>query len=306
MNTLGFCLFAAWIIGITLIIYGLGIVFIKKRRFKEIFKEEDKQKEALQILYKNKKFRSFKRYIEDRASFAGTQWSFITFLTYSMAAGVIGAAIALKYLNNPMVIFPLAAAFSLAPWLYMSFFIMKKESLLEQQLIPAIQYFVSEYSSLPNIISALSHVLPMIEYPLDDELNKLILDFNSGRNPEEALFSFAERINSRWAYRLAHILNLRLQKGININAMLFNLYMDMKTKLVKDRERRSETAAARAESIVLYLCIPVVYFMATKISPESHYLLTATPMGQKAMFVVVLMVLFGIAATVKLGNSRTK
>lgn len=306
MNTLGFCLFTTWIIGINLIIYSIGIVVIKKRRFIEVFKEEEKQKETFQILYKNKKVRSFKRYIEERASFAGTQWSFITFLTYSMIAGAIGVFIALKYLNNPMVIIPLAATFSLVPWLYMSFFIMKKEVLLEQQLIPAIQYFISEYSSLPNIISALSHVLPMIEYPLDDELNRLILDFNSGCNPEDALFSFAERINSRWAYRLAHILNLRLQKGININAMLFNLYMDMKTKLVKDRERKSETAAARTESIILYLCIPGVYFMATKISPESHYLLTATPMGQKAMFIVVVMVLFGIITTVKIGNSRTK
>lgn len=306
MNALGFSIFGTWIIGITIFIYGLGIRVIKKRRFKEIFKAEEKQKEIFWMLYKNKRIRSFKRYIEDRAGFAGIQWSFISFITYSLITGVIGAVIALKYLNNPMIILPLSAAFSFIPWLYLSYFIKKKEDLLEQQLIPAIQYFISEYNCLPNIISALSNILTMVEYPLDYELNRLILDFNSGRSPEDSLFAFAARINSRWAYRLAHILNLRLQKGININTMLFNLYMDMKTKVVKDSERRSETAAVRAESIMLYLCIPVVYFMATKISPDSHYILTETVMGQKAMFIVILMVLFGIVTTVKLGSSKTK
>jgi len=284
----------------------LGMAVRKKRRVREVFKEEDKQKEALRILYKNKKIKSCKRHIEDRAGFAGTNWSFPTFLTYSLITGAIGIIIALKYLKNPMAALPLAAALSLAPWLYLSYFIIKKEALLEQQLIPAIQYFISEYSSLPNIVSALNNILPRIEYPLEDELNRLILDLNSGKNQEDALFSFAERINSRWAYRLAHILNLRLQKGININAMLFNLYMDMKTKVVKDQERKSETAAVRAESLILYLCIPGVYYLATKISPQSHYLLTETPTGQKTMLLVVILVLCGVAATLKLGGSKTK
>ncbi|PKM86611.1 MAG: hypothetical protein CVU87_11640 [Firmicutes bacterium HGW-Firmicutes-12] len=305
MNGLGFLIYFAWIVGIILLVYGIGFAVYRRRRVREVFKE-DKPREITQMFYKNKRVRSFKKYIEQRASFAGTQWKVEIFFAYSLFGGVIGIIIALKYLKNPMTVVPLFVASSLVPWLYLSYFILKKEALLEQQLIPAIQYFISEYSSLPNIISALSNILPMIDYPLEDELNRLIVEVNSGRKPEKALFSFAERINSRWAYRLAHILNLRMQKGININSMLFNLYMDMKTKVVKERERRSETAAARAESLILYLCIPVVYFMATKISPESHYLLTQTSMGRKAMFAVIILVLFGLFTILKLGNSKTE
>jgi Flp pilus assembly protein TadB len=305
VNKLGLFIYFAWIVGVILIVYNLGFTVYRRRRIREVFKE-DQHKEVLYILYKNKKIRSFKEYIEERANFAGTRWRVETFLSYSLFGGIIGVVIAIKYLKNPMTIVPLFVASGLIPRLYLSYFILRKEALLEQQLIPAIQYFISEYSSLPNIISALSNILPMIEYPLEGEINRLIIEINSGRKPEKAFFSFAERINSRWAYRLAHILNLRMQKGINVNTMLFNLYMDMKTKVVKDRERRSETAAARAESLILYLCIPVVYFMATKISPESHYLLTQTSMGKKAMFAVIILVLFGLFTTFKLGISKTE
>lgn len=306
MNLIGFGFLTAWIIGITTFIYGLGFARIIRSRFKDIVSDEKKQNKVLAILYNNKRVGNFKIFIEERAAFAGTKWSFATFIIYSAITGSIGVTVAIKLLHNLMALLPLTAAFSFLPWLYLSYFIAKKESLLEQQFIPAIQYFIAEYSTLPNIVSALSNIIPMLEYPLDDELNRMVLDFNSGRSPEAALFSFAKRINSHWAFRLAHIFNLRLQRGININSMLFNLYMDIKTKVVKDRERKSETAAARAESIILYLCIPIIYFIATKVSPESHYLMTETPMGQKAMLFVVFMVLFGVITAVKLGNGRIK
>lgn len=306
MNELGWGIYAAWSVGIVFMAYGLGTAYLNKRRFRKMFQEEEKSQDILFMLYKNKKIKSFKAYVEERASFAGTAWSFGSFLVYSLVTGSAGIWVALNYLHNPLAVLPLAAAFSFTPWLYLSFFIMRKEALLEQQLIPAIQFFISEYGSLPNIVSALHHILPLLDYPLQDELNRLILNLNSGRDHEEALFDFSRRINSRWAYRLSHILNLRINKGININAMLFNLYMDMKTKQVKDKERRSETAAARAESLILYLAIPVVYFMAAKISPQSHYLLTQTPLGQRAMLFVILLVLFGVITTVKIGGGKIK
>lgn len=306
MNLIGFSFMAAWIIGITIFIYGLALCGIMNSYFRNFGRKEKKQNKILLTLYKNKSISSFKNFIEGRADFAGLQWNFATFTVFSAVTGSIGIVIALKYLLNPMAVLPLTAAFSLVPWLYLSYFIAKKEDLLERQFIPAIQYFIAEYNTLPNIVSVLCNIIPMIDYPLKDELNRLVLDFNSGRNPETALFLFARRINTRWAFRLAHIFNLRLQKGININSMLFSLYIDIKTKVVKERERKSETAAARAESIILYLCIPIIYFIATKVSPDSHYLLTQTSMGQKAMLVVVFMVLFGIITTAKLGNSRIK
>ncbi|MDX9872801.1 MAG: hypothetical protein RBT41_10330 [Clostridia bacterium] len=304
MNGPGWAIYAAWVLGVGLVIYGLGMLYLKRRRFRKAFQEEGKSQEDLFLFYKNKRVRSFKEYIENRAGFAGTSWRFPSFLAYSLLTGAAGAFIAVNYLQNPFAVLPLALAFLFIPWLYLSFFIARREILLEQQLIPAIQFFISEYGSLPNIVSALHNILPLLDYPLQDEFNRLLLELNSGRDSEEALFAFSGRINSRWAYRLSHIFNLRMKKGLNINTMLFNLYMDMKTKRVQDRERRSETAAARAESLILYLAIPAVYFLAARISPQSHYLLTRTPLGQKAMLLVILLVLFGVIATVKLGGTK--
>ncbi len=299
------CIYLTWIVGVLLFICMVG-QFVLKRKHLLSFHEEETRTDAARAVLENNRVRSFQRYIEQKTSFSGVNWGVHSFLKYSILAGIIGGGIAFKYLNNLAAVIPLAVCAGLTPWAYITYFLIKKQNLMERQLAEAIQYFITEYGSLPNVVSALNNILPKIEYPLKMEIDYLIRDMNSGRSSEKALFSFAERVNNRWAYRLVHILNLRVNRGINISAMLFNIYLDMNTTLVKEKERGMEIIGVRLESYFLYLFIPVMYFLACRINPETHYILTQTPEGKKIMFGAVAFFLLGIITTIRTGNTKIK
>lgn len=306
MNPVVVLFLSGWLLGLAAMVYGLQRLLSRRRRVRWAFLEEDGPRDWLQVLSRHRRVRSFREHIEERAGFAGTGWSCTAFLGYSLAAGALGFYAGFKYLNNPAAALPLAFGFGLAPWTYLTYLIVRKEILLERQLIPAIQYFVSEYGTLPNIVTALNSIVPRVDYPLQTEVERLVREINSGRRTEDALFAFARRLNSKWAFRFAHILNLRFGKGLQINTMLFNLYMDMKTQLVKEKERSMESVGVRVESYLLYLFIPVIYGLASRINPQAHLLLTQTTEGRQIVFLLVVMLLGGIVATIRLGSVRIK
>lgn len=297
-------LFTIFALGIFLVFYGVSQWCCGQRRLLTVFINKNETQSFLYGLQKNHSIASFKELIENQADFSGTGWTFVLFLIYSALCGAVGFFIGVHYLQNFAAAIPLAWGFGMTPWGYMAYFTVKKRRLLEQQLMPVIQCFIAEYRALPNVISSLNSILPKVDYPLREELDLLVRGFNSGRPRETALFSFARRLNSPWAYRFAHILNLRLSRGLNINGMLYNLYMEMKTQLIKEQERRMETIGVRLESYLLYLFIPVMYFLASKINPQAHYLLTKTGEGQKAMFLIIILLVIGIMSTIKLSNNR--
>jgi len=305
VNRFAALLYVTWSIGVILFIYTGGQLVLARKHLSS-FHERRIQTDLASVVLENKRVRSLQKYIEQKTSFSGVNWGFQSFMLYSLLTGVIGGVIALKYLNNMAAVLPLGVCAGLIPWTYVTYSIIKKQSLIERQLGETIQYFISEYGSLPNVVSALNSILPKIDKPIKTELDYLIRDMNSGISSEEALFSFAGRLNSRWAYRLVHILNLRMNKGINISAMLFNIYLDMNTAQIKEKERGMEIIGARLESYFLYLFIPGIYYLASKINPETHYILTRTGDGKRIMFVTVVIFLVGIMMTIRTGNTRIK
>ena len=228
------------------------------------------------------------------------------FLAYTAVLGACGVFIGCIYLENIATVLPLALCFGLIPWAYISYFISKKQRLMAEQLSPAIQYFISEYGAVPHVVNALARTAGKIKYPLSEEVERLVMELNSGKDREKALFSFARRINNHWALRFAHLLNSKLSRGIDINPPLLNLLMDMKTRMVKEKERGMESAAIRIESYALYLFTPLMYFLGSKINPESHYLLTQTSQGKGVMFVIVILAAGGLLSLIRLNNSRVK
>lgn len=306
LSPLAYILYGAVVCGVFLLVYGIGQGILKKRRMQAVFLKDKEETDLWSKIIEHKKIKGFKDYIEERTNYAGVKWGFKEFILYSSILGAAGGGIAVNYLNNLSTAVPLGLGGLLIPWLYMSFFVVRKEALLERQFIPMIQHFISEYSSLANITAALNNTLVKLDNPLKEEVARLINDLNSGRSTEEAFFSFAEHLNSKWGFRFAHILNFRVNKGIPINVMLFNLYMDMKTKVVKEKERNMESIGVRMESYMLYLAIPAMYLLASKINPQSHYLLTQTPEGKKMMLYIVTLLVAGIISTIRISSNRIK
>jgi len=297
--------YAAWLAGVTSTVYSGGHMLWRRRHLLS-FRAEKTRIGKIELLLKNRHAHALKKAIEQKTRFTGINWSFRSFLFYSFFAGLGGAFIACRYLNNGAAVLPLAVCTGLAPWAYLNWLVTKKQNILEKQLREALQYFISEYGSLPHAVSALNNTMPKTAEPLRTELDYLIRDLNSGRSGEEALFSFAERLNSGWAYRFAHILNLRMNRGLNIGAMLFNLYLDMNITLVKEKERGMETIGVRLESCLLYLFIPVMYGLACRINPQTHIVLTQTAEGRKVMFAALLLFMTGIVATFRSSNIKIR
>lgn len=251
-------------------------------------------------------FNQWKVMLQRRMNFLGLAWSFERYAIYLLVLAGVGAFLGFRYFHNPLAAFPLGIALASSLHGYINYSVLRKQALLGKQLILLIQVFLSEFRSVPNTVSALNSVLPKIEEPLRTEIDRLIREMNSGIDCEEALFSFAGRIGSPWAYRFAHIINLRINKGTNIGVMLLNLYMDMKTKLIKEKERGMESIGVKLESYALYAFIPLMYYMATKINPQTHYVLTHTAEGRKVILALTVLLLVGLVATIRLGNNRIR
>lgn len=298
------CALFTWSLGVFITTCSILSILENKRQFKARFFNIENH--VIPRISTNTFYAHLKSKYEHRLKFIGLTWSAEKFIVFLALLGAVGAGISYKYFNNPMTSLPMAGAFSFILYGYINYSVLKKKDLLEKQLIPAIQVFLSEFGSLPNIVSALSKTLIKVDEPLKEELDRLVRDMNSGRGTEEALFSFAQRVQSPWAYRLAHILNLRINKGINISPMLFNLYLDMKTKVVKEKERSMEGIGVRLESYLLYVFIPIMYYMAVKINPQTHYLLTQTSEGRKVMLYLTILLLVGVISTIRLGNNRIR
>lgn len=308
MSKLSFFIFGAWVLGAFLVIYNLGAIILHRRRVRAVFKNkrEEATTHSYLLVSNSKHWRQFRAFVEDKNRIAGTNWSFRTFLVCTVILGLAGGILGLTYLANPAAALPLAVGFGLAPWLYISYFINKKQRLMADQLIPAIQYFVSEYGAIPNVGLALTNAAGKVSYPLSEELERLVMEINSGKDKEQALFSFARRVNSHWALRFAHLLNFKLSRGIDINPSLLALYMDIKTKRLKEKERSMESVGIRLENYALYLFVPVMYFLATKINPQSHYLLTQTPQGKRIVLLIVVLTVGGLFSLLKLNDNKVR
>lgn len=306
MNLRGLSILFIWSLGIFIIIFSIGCMFQnKKGHLRAIFLNDNDKNDISSISEKNWLSR-YKNYHDRRMSFIGLNWTLEKFVCYLIILGGAGAGICYKYLNNPLAALPMGLGFSFILYGYINYSVLKKQDLLEKQLIPAIQVFLSEFGSIPNIVSVLNNTLTKVDEPLKEEIDRLIREMNSGRGMEEALFCFAGRVGSGWAFRFAHILNLRINKGVNISPMLFNLYMDMKTKIVKEKERSMESIGVRLESYALYAFIPIMYFMAMRINPQTHYLLTQTVEGRKVMLYLTVLLLGGAFATIHLGTKKIR
>jgi Flp pilus assembly protein TadB len=307
MTGLKTVLLGVWITGVFLFFYYLGLEGISRKQVRNRFQVEEKgSPKYWDIIHKYPCCERMLVQLEEQARFAGTRWGWKEFVFYSLIFAALGCAISFSYFNNWALLFPLGLGFGLIPWGYVNYFALRKQILLERQLVNALQLFISEYGSLSNIVTTLHSLVPRIEYPLREEIRRLVMDLDSGYNPEEAFFSFAKRVRSPWALKLAHILNLRIKWGIYINSLLFNLYLDMKTRLLKEKERRMETIGVKAEGYLLYGFIPLIYLLVGRINPQAHYLLTETPGGKKLMFFITVLLVGGLITTLRLGKNRIK
>lgn len=305
MSLEGIFILFIWSLGIFMITISIISSIEYKRQLRVRFFSGNENDTKI-IIPKSNWYARLKNKYEQHLSFIGITWTIERFLIYLVLLGAVGAGISYRYLNNPIAAIPMGLSFPFMLYGYIDYSILKKQDLLEKQLIPAIQVFLSEFRSIPNIVSALNKALTKVDSPLKEEIDRLIRDMNSGRGTEETLFAFAQRVKSPWAFRMAHILNLKINKGINISPMLLNLYMDMKTKVVKEKERSMESIGVRLESYVLYVFIPIMYYMAVRINPQTHYLLTQTVQGRKVMMYLTILLLGGLISTIRLGNNRIR
>lgn len=309
MSLLGYGLYLAWGAAIFTIIYGLGQIIIRRRSIKERFLQPEKDEQIGQVYYRllsRSEFHRFRDFIEEKAEFAGKDWTLRTYLIYSFIAASIGGGFAVVYLKNIAAAFPLGIVFWLTPLLYLNHTAARKQAMMEKQFLPAVQKFITEYGTINNITSVILSIEGQIASPLKDEFARLGRELNSGAPADKTFLSFARRLNNPWAYRFAHILNLRVTRGVEITPMLFSLLMDMKTNVIKEKERSMEMVGVKAETYAIYLAIPLMYSFTSKVNPNAHYLLTQTSEGKRAMFIVILILLIGFVSTLWLNDNKIK
>lgn len=309
MNCLGMMISALWGVSIFLIVYGIGQVISKKLLIREKFRWQEKRQPANNTYYRLLKYRkiySLKKKIEDWADFSGVYWSFTRYLIYTLLSYTIGAAGAIFYMNNIPAAIPLGIAVALIPLGYLNHLVTQKHRLLEKQFMPAVQLFITEYGTIKNITSVLNRIEGRLDFPMQEELARLGRELNSGNPPDQTLQKFAQRLKNPWGYKFAHILNLRYSKGVEITPLLFKLLMEMKTKVIQEKQRSMEMTGVRIENYLLYLSVPVMYVFASRVNPRSHYLLTQTASGKKTMLIMLIILLAGIAGTLWVNNNKVR
>lgn len=221
---------------------------------------------------------------------SGIKWTPKKFIYVTAACVLVAAMAAVLYLHNIPAIIPLGLFAATLPVIYLERKSLKIKNASEKVLLPALQLFITEYQASKNIEEAVKQVEMQSAGAVKSAFANLHRDLIGGRR-EEAFWEFAKSLQSDMAFKLAHTLNLRITKGINIEPQLLRLLVDLKTASINRKNKSTELATVKAETFVLYCSLPFMYFFAISISTNSHYIMTRTPEG-RGMMNLILWALF--------------
>lgn len=232
--------------------------------------------------------------IEKLCIAAGYNMTYADYIITCVISAVVLSAFFKIVLNNTY----LSIVFLIIGWFFpYQYFLMKankRKEKMNTQVGSFLQMIIKKYNTSGNMKNALetSNIDFKGEYPLCDEIQRLVNQINLGKTIEDSLKEFAERTQNQYLIRFADYYKIVSEIGTKdaialLNEALFQYKEDKKNKLLL----KKEISSIKSEAYIVIAGIPLVAVYQVFSNKEFVPFMTKTVVGQVGTTVIVVVTL---------------
>lgn len=199
-----------------------------------------------------------------------------------------------KIMPAPFYDMIIALLFGSIPLLWCWARYQKKTLAMASVMIPTVQNFIGYFTEGENLESAIYKSARTVPFEIMSEWNRLIMDLQTGENPEKSLIQFAERVGNDWAHYFADILITHLDTGVDITSSLFKLINEMQNTMYNEEKRITLLTTYKWGTFLMIGLSAFVVGFNIKMDPanEIYYFHDHTGIQIVTLSVVVLFISF--------------
>lgn len=208
-------------------------------------------------------------------------------LTKLEILGVLVAILISIHLKNILVVIPLSIICANLPVAYVEMKINNKIRLFDDQVLEALQLFITEYTTTKSVQKTIVEICPKLKYPLRREFELLARKLNSGANIEESFLSFAERTQNKWLMVFSQMMITYFRLGGDFTPHLLSITQNITNEKILNEQNNTELVFLRWLNIAMNALVPVAYISNRFVNPQNANVFVETPLGRMLMFAVV-------------------
>lgn len=227
--------------------------------------EPDMQEDQGKKKRRNSKFRSEKlrkrfRQMEDQLYDVGIEMpvkDFIMFWVGSMA--ILSVAMSVLGVNLIISVTIIFAA-AMFPALLIRSKRRKRCSMIEDQLLDAIQILSNALKVGYSFTQAMQNIVKEMDGPIAEEFGRVFMETQHGMNLEDSLEAMCSRVGSEDLSMMCMAVEIQHQVGGNLSEILTNISETIKGRLRLKADVKVKTASGRISGIIIG-ALPILLFV---------------------------------------------
>lgn len=288
---------AIFVIGMILIIFpivgrlAVGFMVVRRNRF---YDKRRKNGRADTSEKKDIFNNSLVQKLDEYLSIAEIKIAATYIITMCLIIALIIFLVTYKIMPAPFYDAVIALLFGSIPLLWCWARYQKKTLAMASVMIPTVQNFIGYFTEAENLESALYRSARTVPFEILSEWNRLIMDLQTGENPEKSLIHFAERVGNDWAHYFADILITHLDTGVDITSSLFKLINEMQNTMYNEEKRITLLTTYKWGTFLMIGLSAFVVYFNIKMDPanEIYYFHDRAGIQVVTLSIVVLFISF--------------
>ena len=188
-----------------------------------------------------------------------------------------------------VVVFPVAFILWKLPLWIMNYLIDKRKKLFRDQMIPLCVSLANSARSGLSLPKGLEDVLPELQFPLKNEVSRIVNDYRHGRSIIEAIRDAQKRLQLDHFNVFTSVILTCFETGSNYCVALDKMSHALMENQRLERKMDSETAAGRSVIQILSAFPSVFVVLFYYLAPDMVKLLLWEPKGQIAIVVAAFL-----------------
>lgn len=191
--------------------------------------------------------------------------------------------VVLNWLELGFVVFPVTFALWKSPLWIMKYMIETRKKLIRDQIVPLCVSLANSARSGLSLPKGLEDVLPEIEFPLKNEITRIVNDYRHGRSIIEAIRDAQKRLQLDHFNVFVSVILTCFETGSNYCIALDKMSHALMENQRLERKLDSETAAGRSVIQILSVFPSIFVILFYYLAPDMVKLLLWQPKGQFAI-----------------------
>lgn len=218
--------------------------------------------------------------------------------------GLVNGAVA-SWLFGPLPFGPLAGVCgALLPYLSYRRAYAKRQRILVEQLIEALDFIARGLRAGHSLASALHSVSDELAEPIASELRRTYEQHNLGMSLEDALSDTARRMNLEDFNFFVTSVSIQRQTGGDLAEILDNINTMIRGRVRLAQHVQALTAEGRATGYLL-TALPIgVFILMYLVNPDYSGMLFTEPLGRFMLFGAIVLQMFGLLIIRKIVNFK--